>query len=146
MKKATLLPVYKNVADFEAPEGIQAVLIDPESSQLATTSCPATRAEVYVTGSAPTQLCELHGGHGSATSAGGFLSHIFGGGAKPVDPSKLDSYPTADGETVPIGPDGKPLPLTEEAQKKKKNPLQKVFGIFGGKKKDSDKAAQKPPE
>jgi penicillin-binding protein 1B len=145
MKKATLLPVYKNVADFEAPEGIQAVLIDPESSQLATTSCPATRAEVYVTGSAPTQLCELHGGHGSATSAGGFLSHIFGGGAKPVDPSKLDSYPTADGETVPIGPDGKPLPLTEEAQKKKKNPLQKVFGIFGGKKKDSDKA-QKPPE
>ncbi len=43
------------------------------------------------------------------------------------------------------GPDGKPLPADPQTdQPKKKNPLQKVFGIFGGKKKDSDK--QKPPE
>jgi hypothetical protein len=44
-----------------------------------------------------------------------------------------------------VGPDGKPLPpATEGVPQKKKNPLQKVFGIFGGKKKDSDK--QKAPE
>jgi len=47
-----------------------------------------------------------------------------------------------------IGPDGKPqeVPAADVDQKdKKKNPLKKIFGIFGGKKKDSDKP-QKPPE
>ncbi|HEY6127780.1 MAG TPA: PBP1A family penicillin-binding protein [Candidatus Acidoferrum sp.] len=146
MKKATLLPGYKNVKDFDMPEGIQAVMIDPESSQLATAGCPGSREEVYVTGSAPTQLCELHGGRGVISSTGSFLSHIFGGGPpkQPADPSRDPS--SANGDNSPVGPDGKPLPTGDEAdKKKKKNPLQKVFGIFGGKKKDSDKQ-QKPPE
>ena len=56
---------------------------------------------------------------------------------KPVDDKSV--------KTILFGPDGKPLPAeSEAAPQKKKNPLQKVFGIFGGKKKDSDK--QKPPE
>jgi len=53
-----------------------------------------------------------------------------------------------------VGPDGKPqeVPTADGDQKdKKKNPLKKIFGIFGGKKKDSDKQdkqqqPQKPPE
>src|SRR5438045_6989677 len=36
MKTATLLPSYRDVKDFDAPEGVQSVLIDPESLQLAT--------------------------------------------------------------------------------------------------------------
>jgi penicillin-binding protein 1B len=143
MKKATLLPAYKNVKDFEMPQGVQTVMIDPESSQLATPNCPASRQEVYVSGSAPTQMCELHGGgHGVISSTGSFLSHIFGGGSpkQPADPPT-----SANADTPAVGPDGKPLPSDPEAApQKKKNPLQKVFGIFGGKKKDSDK--QKPPE
>ncbi len=79
MIRATALPAYHDVKDFPMPEGVQAVMIDPESSELATPSCPTTRAEVYVTGSAPTQLCELHGGHGAAS--GSWLSRIFGGGS-----------------------------------------------------------------
>jgi penicillin-binding protein 1B len=147
MKKATLLPAYKDVKDFEMPQGVQAVMIDPESSQLATSSCPVSREEVYVQGSAPTQLCEIHGGHGIVSSAGSFLSHIFGGSSKqPADLPKTGTFPSANGgETPELGPDGKPVsPGPEAAPQKKKNPLQKVFGIFGGKKKDSDK--QKPPE
>jgi penicillin-binding protein 1B len=147
MKKATLLPAYKNVKDFEMPQGVQSVMIDPESSQLATPSCPASRSEVYVSGSAPTEMCELHGGHGIISSSGSFLSHIFGGGApkQPADLPKTGTFPSANGDNPPVGPDGKPLPADPEAApQKKKNPLQKVFGIFGGKKKDSDK--QKPPE
>ena len=147
MKKAALLPAYKNVKDFEMPQGVQSVMIDPESSQLATPSCPASRSEVYVSGSAPTEMCELHGGHGIISSSGSFLSHIFGGGApkQPADLSKTGTFPSANGDNPPVGPDGKPLPADPEAApQKKKNPLQKVFGIFGGKKKDSDK--QKPPE
>ncbi len=148
MKKATLLPAYKNVKDFDMPQGVQAVMIDPESSQLATSGCPTPREEVYVQGSAPTQMCELHGGgHGVISSTGSFLSHIFGGGSpkQPAEPPKTGSFPSANGDTPVTGADGKPLPPDSEASpQKKKNPLQKVFGIFGGKKKDSDK--QKPPE
>src|SRR2546425_2415210 len=68
MKKATTLPGYRAVKDFDQPNGVQSVVIDPETSELATPSCPATRSEEYVAGSAPTQLCELHGGHGFVSS------------------------------------------------------------------------------
>ena len=152
MKKATTLPGYRNVKDFDMPEGVQSVMIDPESLELATSSCPTTREEVYVGGSAPTQLCELHGGgHGIISSAGSVLSHIFGGGGQPpppADPSKPGGAGVPGESKTVIGPDGKPqeVPAADGDQKdKKKNPLKKIFGIFGGKKKDSDKP-QKPPE
>jgi len=147
MLKATVLPAYKNVKDFDAPEGVQSVTIDPESSELATPNCPATREEVYVSGSAPTQMCELHGGRGIISSTGSFLSHILGGASpkQTEKPPKTSTFPPANGEVPALGPDGKPLPAdAQPTDKKKKNPLQKVFGIFGGKKKDSDKP--KPPE
>ncbi|HEY1423821.1 MAG TPA: PBP1A family penicillin-binding protein [Candidatus Acidoferrum sp.] len=148
MLKATTLPGYTNVKDFEPPDGVQTAVIDPESSELATANCPTTRSEVYVSGSAPTQYCELHGGHGIVSSTGSFLSHIFGGGSPkpPNEPAPNGAVPPANGEPPALGPDGNPLPGgAESAEKKKKNPLQKVFGIFGGKKKDSDKPP-KPPE
>jgi penicillin-binding protein 1B len=147
MKKATALPGYRAVKDFDQPEGVLSVTIDPESLELATPSCPATREEVYVSGSAPTQYCELHGGHGIISSTGSFLSHIFGGSQPkpPVDGSQPGTPANPNDPKVVLGPDGKPLPASPDgAQAKKKNPLQKVFGIFGGKKKDSDKP--KPPE
>ena len=148
MKKATTLPGYRAVKDFDQPNGVQSVVIDPESAELATPNCPTTREEVYVSGSAPTEYCEIHGSHGIISSAGSLLSHIFGGGpAKPPgDAANSGASPGANGASTALGPDGKPLaPDAEGAAQKKKNPLQKVFGIFGGKKKDSDKQ-QKPPE
>ena len=148
MKKATALPGYKGVKEFDAPTGLESATIDPESSELATANCPTTQQEVYVAGSAPTQFCELHGGHGIVSSTGSFLSHIFGGGSPkpPADAPKTGTFPAGDGSTPGLGPDGQPLPTgAADAPQKKKNPLQKVFGIFGGKKKDSDKQP-KPPE
>jgi penicillin-binding protein 1B len=146
MIRATALPTYRDVKEFTMPEGVQSVVIDPETLELATANCPTTREEVYVAGSAPTQYCELHGGHGLLSSTGSWLSHVFGGG----DPKQPQT-----------GPDGQPLPATSQGQQpgpggqqsadpagqaadKKKNPLQKIFGIFGGKKKDSDKVKPKP--
>ena len=146
MLRATALPTYRDVKEFKMPEGVQSVLIDPETLELATANCPVTREEVYVAGSAPTQYCELHGGHNFFSSTGSWLSHVFGGG----DPKQPQT-----------GPDGQPLPATSqdklpgaespqpgdpagESADKKKNPLQKIFGIFGGKKKDSDKDKPKP--
>jgi penicillin-binding protein 1B len=136
MIRATALPAYRDVKDFLPPEGIQSVLIDPESLELATANCPTTREEVYVAGSGPTQYCEIHGGHSVASSAGSWLSHIFGGGdPKPPQPDAIDPSakydpnrpPNATGQGA-VDANGKPI-------EKKKNPLQKIFGIFGGKKK-----------
>jgi penicillin-binding protein 1B len=149
MNHATALPIYRDVKDFDPPEGIQSVLIDPESLELATSNCPTTRQEVYIAGSAPTQYCEIHGGHDVFTSAGSWLSHVFGGG-QPKEPPKDGVDP----KTLPYDPNrppnatgqGQPAQETPEAKEakdkedeKKKSPLKKIFGIFGGKKKDSDK-------
>jgi hypothetical protein len=122
------------VKDFAMPDGVQSVVIDPETLQLATPNCPTTREEVYVAGSAPTQFCELHGGHSLLSSTGSFLSHVFGGQPKApqTDANDPNRPPDAAGQGTanPAGQSGE----------KKRNPLQKIFGIFGDKKKDPDKA------
>src|SRR5437879_1937134 len=142
MTKATSISPYRDVKDLSMPDGVQSVVIDPESLQLATPNCPTTREEVYVAGSAPTDFCELHGGHGTVTSTGSVLSQIFGGQPK---------TPDANGQVVmksdpnrPPDATGQPGDASAENGDKKKNPLQKIFGIFGGKKKEPDKAKSKP--
>ncbi len=144
MLRATNLAAYRDVKDFTMPEGVQSVLIDPDSLELATPNCPITREEVYVAGSAPTEFCELHGGRGVISSTGSWLSHVFGGGepkqpqvdaeGKPLKQLDPNRPPDATGQPGhPDDPDAQP-------GEKKKNPLKKIFGIFGGKKKDPDKA------
>jgi penicillin-binding protein 1B len=148
MMKATSTSPYSNVKDFTMPDGVQSVVIDPESLELATPYCPTTREEVYVAGSAPTDFCELHGGHGLSTSTSSVLSQVFGGqpktasttdaGGQAVMKSDPNRPPNATGQPGAAGD-----PNAQDADKKK-NPLSKIFGIFGGKKKESDKAKSKP--
>jgi penicillin-binding protein 1B len=147
MIHATALPGYRDVKDFVKPEGVDSTIIDVDTLELATPNCPVTREEVYVSGSAPTQLCELHGGHGPATSAGSFLSHIFGGGSStPPPPANPASGNPAD-KTATSGQAAGATVDPAKAPEKKKGPLQKFFGIFGDKKKkdpvkpDPDKGA-----
>ncbi|PYU62332.1 MAG: penicillin-binding protein 1A [Acidobacteria bacterium] len=145
MTRATALAQYRDVKDFAMPDGVQSVLIDPDTLQLATANCPTTREEVYVVGSAPTVYCEVHGSHNLFTSAGSILSRVFGGEPKtpktdangqPVTPYDPNRPPQATGQA--------PVDTSAQSGEKKKNPLQKIFGIFGGKKKDPDKAKPKP--
>jgi penicillin-binding protein 1B len=143
MIRATALAQYRDVKDFAMPDGVQSVLIDPESLELATANCPTTREEVYVTGSAPTVYCELHGGHNLLTSTGSFLSRVFGGG-EPKTP-QLD----ANGQPITAYDPNRPPNATAQgpvdpSAEKKKNPLRKIFGIFGSKKKEPDQAKPKP--
>jgi penicillin-binding protein 1B len=152
MIHATQLPAYKDVKDFDAPDGVQSVMIDPESLELATPNCPSTREEVYVQGSAPTQMCEIHGGgHGIVSSTGSFLSHVFGGGQAKVPQTVVD----VNGNPVPCDPNRPPNATGQgtltpgdqngKTTENKKNPLKKIFGIFGGKKKQ-DPASSKPDD
>jgi penicillin-binding protein 1B len=141
MMKATLLPGYRDVKAFDKPEGVDSVMIDSDTLQVATPSCPVIREEVYIAGSEPTQLCELHGGHGPATAVGSFLSHIFGGGP-PKPPQEVNGttgqIDAQNGQGNGEQNGAQPAKVAE----KKKGPLAKIFGIFGGKKKDPDKQQQ----
>ncbi len=145
MTRATSLAQYRDVKDFTMPDGVQSVLIDPDTLQLATANCPTTREEVYVAGSAPTVYCEVHGGHNLFTSTGSILSRVFGGepktpqtdaNGKPIIPNDPNRPPNATGQG--------PADPSAQSGEKKKNPLQKIFGIFGGKKKEPDKAKPQP--
>ena len=143
MIRATALPGYRDVRDFVKPEGVNSVLIDSDTLQVATPSCPSTREEVYIAGTEPTQFCELHGGHGPVNAVGSFLSHIFGGNPKPPPPAAGDSG-------VPGEPAMKDAQSTGDAHgtdpskatEKKKGPLQRFFGILGDKKKEPDNPAR----
>jgi penicillin-binding protein 1B len=143
MLRATAMPAYREVQDFDKPEGVDSIIIDSDTLQVATPSCPVTREEVYLAGSEPTQLCELHGGHGPATAAGSFLSHIFGGGSpKPVS----NSPASGNGQPEMKDAQSSGSASADEAKEteKKKGPLQKIFGIFGSKKKkEPDKPASR---
>ena len=136
MIRATSMPAYRDVKDFDKPEGVDTVVIDADTLQLATPNCPVTREEVYVTGSAPTQLCEVHTGHGPVSAAGSFLSHIFGGGSPKAPQSPGDANTAAEQPDKKAAAQDGTLPATDsKAAEKKKSPLQKIFGIFGDKKK-----------
>ncbi len=143
MMHATSLPAYKSVGEFAMPAGVESVTIDPDTLQLATPNCPTTRQEVYVTGSAPTQMCEIHGGHNLMTSTGSILSHIFGGPAGTQQTNPDGTPATKFDPNRPPGASGQGQAADADAEKKK-SPLGKVFGIFGGKKKEPDKAKPKP--
>jgi penicillin-binding protein 1B len=140
MTRASQLPEYRDLKDFNAPTGVETVLIDPETLELATPNCPTTRVEVYVSGSAPTQYCQLHGGHNILTSTGSWLSHIFGGG-EPKQPKTdangqpMTGDPQASGNPSDNGDQQQNTGDAKDDASKKKSPLQKIFGIFGGKKK-----------
>jgi penicillin-binding protein 1B len=62
MKNAHKHREYHNVHAFSAPEGIVATEIDAETGQLATTSCPKIRTQMFIAGSQPVDVCKLHSG------------------------------------------------------------------------------------
>jgi penicillin-binding protein 1A len=48
--------------DFEIPSGIEIVEVDPDSGLLAGPECDNRIAEVFLEGTAPTDMCGIHGG------------------------------------------------------------------------------------
>jgi hypothetical protein len=153
MKRATALPTYQSVEEFPVPEGIAVLDIDPETLQLATPSCPTTRREVFIQGSAPTEFCERHGGVMlTETPPVSWLQRIFGGNDndEPEEPSSVPTPVKAVSAPVPgqpaaatvsptPAPAGQPGATSPPAQQpaestneeKKPGVLDRIFGIFG---------------
>jgi penicillin-binding protein 1B len=154
MKRAVALPAYKNTQDFEPPPGVIQEAIDPQSGQLATSTCPQTAEEYFIAGSEPTQLCELHGGHNAQSASGSWLSHLFGRGSNPPPPPAPNSSagasnnPNAPGKAhaknAPGTNPAQPQTAPAEDPEKKKGFLDKIFGIFGSSKKPADSSKPQP--
>jgi penicillin-binding protein 1B len=142
MKRAIALPAYSNVQPFVMPEGVMRVTIDPDTLQLATPECPITREEVYIHGTEPTEFCSLHGGHmASDAPPASWLSRVFGGkgsDSAPETPGAAGASPTAKTPGAPESAEGQ----TQPEEEKKKGLFRRIFGIFGGSKKDADKPNQ----
>ncbi len=69
MKRAHKHREYRDVGDFEVPEGVVSAQIDPDSGALATSACPRVVTDYYLLGTQPVQFCPLHLG-GSTEIAG----------------------------------------------------------------------------
>lgn len=62
MKKAHKHRAYRDVVQFEIPDGVVSSEVDPETGQLATSACPKSQSEYYLVGTQPTTFCQLHMG------------------------------------------------------------------------------------
>ncbi|MGA8869717.1 MAG: PBP1A family penicillin-binding protein [Candidatus Acidiferrales bacterium] len=137
MKRAVQMPLYSNAQPFQPPTGIVQDLIDPQSGQLATASCPQTAEEYFIAGTEPTQYCGQLAG-----SPGSWLAHLFGKGDNPPQPAPPGSNtaaPSAKPGQVPgQAQTQNPADQQPEQEDKKKGLLDKIFGIFGGSKQPAD--------
>ena len=120
MKRAHQHRQYRNVHEFEAPEGVVTADIDAENGLLATPGCPKVRSEVFIAGTQPVEACQLHGG--ARTQVAGW---------DPVAPVAGERNPVvaADGRAAA------PAPVTSisitPATPPQPEPAKKSHGFFG---------------
>jgi penicillin-binding protein 1B len=73
MKRAHRHRQYRNVAEFEPPDGVVLVRVDPATGALATSGCPGALVEAFLAGTQPVEVCRVHGGTlASATQVSGW--------------------------------------------------------------------------
>ncbi len=130
---------YRDVTDFSIPPGVVGAQIDPDSGQLATSTCPKTRTEYYLAGTQPVQYCSLHGG-ASTQIAGWGTALPFPAGiapaAVPLQPSSAKPPPFPDVQRPLANPSAAPSSQLADQQspdsRKKKKPgvFDKLKGIF----------------
>ncbi len=112
MKKASALPQYANMKEFQQPSGVVDVELDKATNRLATQNCPDDYSSAFIAGTEPRETCDT--GEGMK----GFFSRMFGGdkGVQPQPPPAQ----AANGQD----------PNNPQDPKKKKGLLGKIAGIF----------------
>ncbi|HLE37264.1 MAG TPA: penicillin-binding transpeptidase domain-containing protein, partial [Candidatus Acidoferrales bacterium] len=151
MKRAVTLPGYSNPQPFTPPDGVAVVSIDPQTLLLASPACPESRNEVFISGTEPTEVCGSPGVRSITQSTpASLLSGVFGGAQQNAEESSNRSsssssvrgplserpQPPPPG-TARRGQANEPVAQAPPAKEpeKKQGILQRVFGIFGDKKK-----------
>jgi penicillin-binding protein 1B len=123
MKRAHKHREYRDVSEFEVPEGVVTAQIDPESGDLATSACPLVVTDYYLLGTQPVQFCPLHQG-GSTEIAGWETS-------APTAPASLPGIP---GPSTSLPPSPAPPPPDPNQPQKpdttKSNVFDRLKSIF----------------
>ena len=91
MKRAHKHREYRDVSDFEVPDGVVSAQIDPESGDLATSACPQVVTNYYLLGTQPVQFCPLH--QGGSTEIAGWETAAPGQSTLPNVPAPSTSLP-----------------------------------------------------
>jgi len=117
MKRAHKHRAYRDVTQFDVPDGVVSAQIDPLSGGLATSACPKVSTAYYLTGTQPVQFCSLH--QGGATEIAGWET-------APEQPAALSNVPAHPATPPPLG-----TAVETEAQNQQKNkPEAKKPGLF----------------
>ena len=130
MKKASALPDYGDMKEFQQPSGVVDVQLDKATNRLATPACPDDYVSAFVAGTEPRDTCDQQAG------VKGFFSRIFGGG-----PEKVLPPPGQPGQNPAIAQDAQGQDSPDA--KKKKGFFGKIAGIF---KDDKSAAPAKAPD
>ena len=125
MKRAHQRRQYRNVHDFEAPDGVVTADIDAETGLLATSDCPKVRSEVFIAGTQPVEACKLHGG--GRTQIAGWEPTAPAAPDRTVDKTSVASVET---ERAPARPRVRSIPI-EPAAPQAPEPAKKSRGFFG---------------
>ena len=122
MKRAHQHREYRNVHDFEAPDGVITADIDADTGLLATTNCPKIRSEVFIAGTQPVEACKLHGG--GRTQVAGWEP------TAPAAPGASDHVPvvSAENANTPVRPAARSIPI---APAPPPEPPKRSRGLFG---------------
>lgn len=128
MKRASQFREYRNAQEFQPPDGIVAVEIDPITGQLATPNCPIPRTEVFISGTQPLELCRLHGG--GATRVASWESPPPPALPAPaVPPTQIARAPATMRPAQPAPPANAAKPQPEE-KPKKRGFFRRLLGVF----------------
>jgi penicillin-binding protein 1B len=129
MKKASALPQYSDMHEFEQPAGVVDVSIDKTTNRLATPTCPDDYTSAFIAGTEPQVTCDQQEG------IKGFFSRLFGGQEKVLPPSPNPPNANSQGPAIVEDKDGK-----------KKGLFGKIAGIFKDDKDDKQQVpVSKPP-
>ena len=134
MKRAHQLREYRNVQDFQPPDGIVSVEIDPATGQLATPNCPLARTEVFISGTQPIESCRLHGGSGTRIASWETAPQPAAAAPQPAAPAQPAAAPPAAAKPRAAPAPPPPPPNQAAAQKpneeKKKGLFRRLLGVF----------------
>jgi len=141
MNAAMQYPQYRDAKEFQAPDGIVSIEIDPQTGMPATPLCPQRRTEVYIAGTQPVGMCPLHGGGRNITNVTGWevqpaaspadtaprVTGTEGDGQVQAAPARRRARQDA-AQAVPTAQ--APPPPAQPKKQEKKSLFRRLIGVF----------------
>lgn len=149
MKQALTLPAYRNVSEFQPPQGVAPETIDVATREVITPACPTndpTETDYFIEGTEPHNVC---GSHGPNLSPAGVFSKALGlfhlGKDNPPPPPPAQNaaprqqWPAQSSRVQRSRTAAADANAAAPKAKKKKGFFGRLFGALGG---DNSQASQ----